>query len=149
MRILRFEKFLCELLDVEGPKRLYFEEVIWRSRMMGQAKGDMGAGAVIYGELTGSIMRICELMGVPFEGVPVSTIKKHATGKGNANKGAMVTTRSLGWCRPAVRSLLVTLKELASLFVSEGRHVPAYTLEAHRQVRAVPRRTPSASGFTD
>jgi len=31
-----------------------------------------------------------ELRGVPYQGVPVGTIKKHATGKGNANKQAMI-----------------------------------------------------------
>jgi hypothetical protein len=31
-----------------------------------------------------------ELRGVPYEGVPVGTIKRHATGKGNANKQAMI-----------------------------------------------------------
>ena len=31
-----------------------------------------------------------ELRGVPYEGVPVGTIKRHATGKGNAPKQAMI-----------------------------------------------------------
>ena len=31
-----------------------------------------------------------ELRGVPYEGVPVGTIKRHATGKGNAPKEAMI-----------------------------------------------------------
>jgi len=31
-----------------------------------------------------------ELRGVPYEGVPVGTIKRHATGKGNADKDAMI-----------------------------------------------------------
>jgi hypothetical protein len=32
-----------------------------------------------------------ELRGVPYEGIPVGTIKKHATGRGNADKQAMIT----------------------------------------------------------
>jgi Holliday junction resolvasome RuvABC endonuclease subunit len=31
-----------------------------------------------------------ELRGVPYEGVPVGTIKRHATGKGNASKQTMI-----------------------------------------------------------
>jgi Holliday junction resolvasome RuvABC endonuclease subunit len=31
-----------------------------------------------------------ELRGVPYQGTPVGTIKRHATGKGNAGKAAMV-----------------------------------------------------------
>ena len=31
-----------------------------------------------------------ELRGIPYEGVPVGTIKRHATGKGNAPKQAMI-----------------------------------------------------------
>ena len=31
-----------------------------------------------------------ELRGIPYEGVPVGTIKRFATGKGNANKAAMI-----------------------------------------------------------
>ena len=90
LRILRFEKFLNELFHCEQPKRVFFEAVVWRSQMIGKSKGDLGAGPVIYGELTGAIMRVCEERNIPFEGIPVSTIKKHATGKGNANKAAIV-----------------------------------------------------------
>jgi Holliday junction resolvasome RuvABC endonuclease subunit len=39
-----------------------------------------------------------ELRGIPYEGVPVGTIKKYATGKGNANKDAMIdAARSRGF----------------------------------------------------
>lgn len=31
-----------------------------------------------------------EARGVPYQGVPVGTIKRFATGKGNANKAAMI-----------------------------------------------------------
>ncbi|MFP5382262.1 MAG: hypothetical protein ACLGG4_08355, partial [Gammaproteobacteria bacterium] len=32
----------------------------------------------------------CEHHGVPYQGVPVGTIKKHVTGKGNASKDEMM-----------------------------------------------------------
>jgi len=39
-----------------------------------------------------------ELRGVPYRGVPVGTIKRHATGKGNASKEAMIAAaRSRGF----------------------------------------------------
>ena len=42
--------------------------------------------------------KLAELRGVPYQGVPVGTIKRHATGKGNANKEAMMAVaRSRGF----------------------------------------------------
>ena len=39
-----------------------------------------------------------ELRGVPYDGVPVGTIKRHATGHGNAPKEAMIAaTRARGY----------------------------------------------------
>ncbi|MEA1053540.1 hypothetical protein U5801_27595, partial [Lamprobacter modestohalophilus] len=42
-----------------------------------------------YGEV-GQLTAWCEDHQIPYQGVPVGTIKKHATGKGNANKQAMI-----------------------------------------------------------
>lgn len=50
-----------------------------------------------YGAFLGQLTAWCELHQVPYQGVPVATIKKHATGKGNAGKDEMVATaRSRG-----------------------------------------------------
>jgi Holliday junction resolvasome RuvABC endonuclease subunit len=38
---------------------------------------------------------------IPYSGVPVGTIKKHATGKGNANKEAMIAAAVAMGYRPA------------------------------------------------
>ena len=35
-----------------------------------------------------------ELRGVPYQGVPVGTIKRHATGSGNAPKQAMIAEQT-------------------------------------------------------
>ncbi len=41
-----------------------------------------------------------ELRGIPYEGVPVGKIRRHATGKGNAPKEAMIAaTRARGFSR--------------------------------------------------
>lgn len=89
LRILRAEKFFAELICVDDDVRVYFEAVVWRTQKHGQSKGDLGAGPVIYGELSGALMRVCEVAGVPFEGFSVGEIKKHSTGKGNSNKEIM------------------------------------------------------------
>lgn len=91
LRLLRFQSFISELLNVEGSCLVYFEEVIWRpGRGNTVGKGDLGAGAVIYGELSGALMMACEQASVPFEGFKPGEIKKFATGKGNANKEMMI-----------------------------------------------------------
>jgi hypothetical protein len=40
----------------------------------------------VYGGLMATLTAWAELRGVPYEGVPVGTIKRHATGKGNARR---------------------------------------------------------------
>jgi len=42
-----------------------------------------------------------ELRGVPYAGVPVGTIKRHAAGKGNANKQAMIAAARARGFAPA------------------------------------------------
>ena len=43
----------------------------------------------------------CEHHQIPYQGVPVGTIKKHATGKGNANKDQMISAARLRGHAPA------------------------------------------------
>lgn len=40
----------------------------------------------------GHLTAWCEHHNIPYQGVPVGTIKKHATGKGNAGKDEMITS---------------------------------------------------------
>jgi Holliday junction resolvasome RuvABC endonuclease subunit len=82
MRFLRFRRWL-EQLDVEaGPfEAVYFEEV----------RRHAGTDAAhVYGGLLGVLTAWCEEYLVAYQGVPVGTIKRFATGKGNADKAAMV-----------------------------------------------------------
>jgi len=46
--------------------------------------------AHIYGGLLASLQRICDQNQVEYQGFGVAEIKKHATGKGNANKEMMI-----------------------------------------------------------
>ena len=60
---------------------VYFEEV------RRHASTD---AAHVYGGLMATLTAWCEQNNIPYQGVPVGTIKKHATGKGNADKAAMI-----------------------------------------------------------
>ena len=82
MRFLRFRSWLDHLLD--GAKTIdliHFEEV----------RRHAGTDAAhIYGGFLAHLSAWCELKHIPYQGVPVGTIKRHATGKGNAAKDAII-----------------------------------------------------------
>ncbi|SHF40354.1 hypothetical protein SAMN05444279_13711 [Ruegeria intermedia] len=82
MRYLRFTNWLTEIDRMSGPiSTIWFEEV----------RRHAGTDAAhVYGGLMATLTAWAELRGVPYEGVPVGTIKRHATGKGNAAKQAMI-----------------------------------------------------------
>ena len=90
MRYLRFTNWLTEIDRLSGPiAAIWFEEV----------RRHAGTDAAhVYGGLMATLTAWSELRGVPYEGVPVGTVKRHATGKGNANKDAMIAAaRSRGF----------------------------------------------------
>lgn len=93
MRYLRAERWLTEVLDGYGATvtAVVYEEV-------SSHKGT--AAAHVYGGLVAIFAKLCEQRGVPYAGVPVGTVKKHATGKGNANKEAMVAAARARWGYP-------------------------------------------------
>ena len=78
MRYLRFKRWLSELKALATDiHAVYFEEV----------RRHAGVDAAhVYGGLMATLTTWCEHHGIPYQGVPVGTIKKHATGKGNAGK---------------------------------------------------------------
>lgn len=82
MRWLRFRKWLDTMHDEHGPiGAVYFEEV---RRHAGTDAAHM------YGGFLAHLTAWCEKREVPYQGIPVGTIKKSWTGKGNANKDAMI-----------------------------------------------------------
>ena len=83
MRYLRFKRWLTELdLTAEGLEAVSFEEV----------RRHAGVDAAhAYGGFLAVLTAWCEHGYVAYQGVPVGTIKKHATSLGNASKAAMVT----------------------------------------------------------
>ncbi len=82
MRYLRFTNWLSEINRLSGPiGAIYFEEI----------RRHAGTDAAhVHGGLLAVLTSWGELRGVPYQGVPVGTIKRHATGHGNANKQAMI-----------------------------------------------------------
>ena len=88
MRFLRFRKFLRELIETEKPETIYYEEV--RRHLSTDA-------AHIHGGLLAILQSECEAQNIPYSGIPVGTIKKQATGKGNADKAAMVAAAKAKW----------------------------------------------------
>lgn len=89
MRYLKFSRWMDEMYRLCAFDRLAFEEV--KQRAQSVAAGHM------YGGFMATLTAWCEANGVPYEGVPVQTIKKHATGKGNASKEDVIAAiRALG-----------------------------------------------------
>ena len=82
MPFLRFLGWLDEVQQFAGPvERIVFEEV---RRHLGTT------AAHAYGGFLAHLTAWCEKRAIPYQGVPVGTIKRHATGKGNANKQAVI-----------------------------------------------------------
>ena len=89
MRYLRFRRWLDEVLattapssGVSGLDAIYFEEV----------RRHLGVDAAhAYGGFLATLTTWCEHQKIPYQGVPVGTIKRHVTGKGNAGKSEMVS----------------------------------------------------------
>ena len=84
MRFLRFKRWLTEIKQsCSGIDALHFEEV--RRHVSTDA-------AHAYGGFLATLTAWCEHHQIPYQGVPVGTIKKHATGRGNASKGEMIAS---------------------------------------------------------
>ena len=93
MRYLRFTNWLTEIDRLSGPiSAIWFEEV----------RRHLGTDAAhVYGGLMASLTSWGELRGLPYEGVPVGTIKRHSTGHGNANKQTMIAAARARGYSPA------------------------------------------------
>lgn len=88
MRYLRFGRWLSEVAASAEVSAVYFEEV----------RRHAGVDAAhVYGGLLATLTAWCESRDIPYQGVPVGTIKRHATGKGNASKEQVIAAmRALG-----------------------------------------------------
>ena len=93
MPLLRFAAWLGELHLKAGPlTAVVFEEV----------RAHRGtAAAHTYGAFLGQLTAWCEHHHVPYQGVPVGTIKKHAAGRGNAGKDEVIAAMRAKGFNPA------------------------------------------------
>ncbi len=93
MRFLRFKRWLTEIKQTsDGIDAVYFEEV----------RRHLGVDAAhAYGGFMAHLTAWCEHHQIPYQGVPVGTIKKHATGKGNASKDEMIAAAKVRGHSPA------------------------------------------------
>jgi hypothetical protein len=86
MRFVSFRGHLQNLLA--GVGLVVFEEV----------RRHLGTDAAhIYGGLVAILTSECENRYIPYQGIPIGTIKRHATGKGNADKPAMLASARAKW----------------------------------------------------
>jgi Holliday junction resolvasome RuvABC endonuclease subunit len=90
MIYLRFRAWLQELDETAGGiGAVYFEEVRFH-------RGVTAAHA--YGGYLAHLTAWAEMFKIPYRGVPVGTIKRHVTGRGNADKDAVIAAvRALGF----------------------------------------------------
>jgi hypothetical protein len=78
MPFLRFKRWLTDMKNAyDGFDEVYFEEVRTHAGIDAAHK---------YGGFLAQLTCWCEHHRIPYKGVPVGTIKKHVTGKGNASK---------------------------------------------------------------
>ena len=82
MRYLRFRAWLDFVAtDIAEPAAIYFEEV----------RGHAGTDAAhLYGGFLATLTSWCEQCSIAYQGVPVGMIKRHVTGKGTADKQAVI-----------------------------------------------------------
>ena len=93
MTFLRFRSWLDEITALaHGLDAVVFEEV---RRHAGTT------AAHVYGGFLAHLTAWCEQQRVTYQGVPVGTIKRHATGKGNAGKEAVIAAMKAKGHQPA------------------------------------------------
>lgn len=88
MRFVRLTSYLTDVLNAFEPSSVWYEEV----------RRHLGTDAAhIYGGIVAVITERCETLSIPYAGIPVGTVKKLATGKGNADKAAMIAATAARW----------------------------------------------------
>jgi crossover junction endodeoxyribonuclease RuvC len=92
MKFLRFRHFLEALKQKVDIQAVYFEEV----------RRHLGVDAAhAYGGFLAHLTAWCEDQQIPYQGVSVGTIKRHATGKGNASKEEVIAAMKAKGFNPA------------------------------------------------
>lgn len=80
MRLVKMKAFLREIVAMEGIEMVVFE----------RSQGAHQNAVIVQSELHGVLKLFCEENNLPYKAYSPGEIKKFATGKGSANKQAMV-----------------------------------------------------------
>lgn len=80
MRVIYFKRKLQEIIEVEKPDVIVYEMVAGRFKN----------AITVASEFVGVLKLFCEENDINYRSYSASEIKKYATGKGNANKEAMM-----------------------------------------------------------
>ena len=89
MQFVKFRGWLASMHAATALGLVTYEEV----------RRHLGTDAAhSYGGFWATLTAFCQEHRIPFAGVPVATIKRHATGKGNASKQQMISAaQHRGW----------------------------------------------------
>lgn len=87
MRLVRFKAKLSELKEALSPDIVVFE----------RTSGFHKNAIIVQSELHGVLKLFCETENLNYRAYSASEIKKHATGKGNANKQKMIDAAVSKW----------------------------------------------------
>lgn len=90
MRFVRFERQLLEVLE-GGVDLVMYEDVKYLRGI---------AASQVYGGIIGVMKLVLEKKRIEYAGIGVSEVKKLATGKGNADKKAMIAAAKVRWGLP-------------------------------------------------
>ncbi len=87
MRFLRFRAWLIRVLEEHRPDVVFYEQAHHR----GGAATELCVGFVT------RVQELCAERGIEYQSVHSGTLKKHATGKGNTKKPAMIAAAKERW----------------------------------------------------
>jgi hypothetical protein len=94
MRYLRFNRWLLLIAGLPSESGCLIDLIVFEEVRRHVATD----AAHAYGGFLSHLQAFGENNKIPYEGVPVGTIKKHATGKGNAGKPLMIAAmQGLGY----------------------------------------------------
>lgn len=91
-RFLRFGRWLRGMIEDNGVTAVVFEEVV--------RHGGGSYAAQVYGAFVGQLAAVCEELGIEYEGVNVTVVKRNCALKGNAKKAEVIESVIKVWSLP-------------------------------------------------
>ena len=111
-RYVRFKRYLRDLVAAHPGAILVYEKV----------ERHIGADAAhVYGAFEAALQEVCDDLKVVYRGHGVGTIKKTATGKGNAKKPEMIAAANARWAPHVVGDA----DEADALWIAETERLEA------------------------